>query len=85
LKLVFAEKSGAYLSGVMVVLATARGAEIISVATNGPWFFIQLPPGNYSVKASLAGDAKQIKNLRVAKDRSIQQVLTWDLGEQPQP
>lgn len=85
LKLVFAEKSGAYLSGVTVVLATARGAQIVSVATDGPWFFIQLPPGNYSVKASLAGNAKQIKKLRVAKDRSVQQIFTWDLGEQPEP
>ena len=85
LKLVFADKSGAYLSGVMLVLATAQGAEIISVATNGPWFFIQLPPGNYSVRATFGGDTKQIKSLRLVKDRSVQQTLTWDLGEQPEP
>jgi hypothetical protein len=85
LRLVFAAKSGAYVSGVMVVLATANGAEIISVATTGPWFYIQLPPGNYSVKASIGGDTKQIKNLRLVKDRSLQQILTWDLGEQAEP
>ena len=85
LRLVFAEKSGAYLSGVMVVLATAKGAEIISIATEGPWFYIQLPPGSYSVKASFAGDTKQIKNVRVVNDRSIRQIFTWDLGEQSEP
>jgi hypothetical protein len=85
LRLVFAAKSGAYLSGVMLVLTTANGAEIISVATNGPWFYIQLPPGSYSVQARFGEQTKQVKNLRVIKDRSMQQNFTWDLGEQPEP
>jgi hypothetical protein len=45
LRLVFAAKSGAYLSGVMLVLTTANGAEIVSVATNGPWFYIHSAAG----------------------------------------
>ena len=44
-KLAFAERRGAYLSDVKVVIEGAKGAEIVSVTTNGPWFFIQLPPG----------------------------------------
>ena len=85
LRLVFAAKTGAFLSGVMLVVATASGAEIISVATNGPWFYIQLPPGNYWVKARFGEETKQVKNLRVVKDRSMQQNFTWDVGEQPEP
>jgi hypothetical protein len=81
-KLVFAEKRGAFISGVTLVIATAKGAEIVSLATEGPWFYIQLPPGNYSVKATFTGETKQIRNLTVPKDKKVQQGLIWDLGEQ---
>jgi hypothetical protein len=81
-KLVFAEKRGAFISGVTIVIASAKGAEIASLNTDGPWFYIQLPPGDYSVKATFKGETKQIKSLRVPKDKMIQQGLVWDLGEQ---
>jgi hypothetical protein len=80
-KLVFAEKRGAFLSGVTVMIASAKSAEIASLKTEGPWFYIQLPPGDYAVKATFKGETKQIKNLRVPKDKMIQQGLIWDLGE----
>jgi hypothetical protein len=85
LKLAFAEKSSPYLSGVTLALASARGGEILSIATNGPWFFIQLPPGTYEVGATFKGEMKQIKNLNVAANKSLQQTLIWDLGEKGEP
>ena len=81
-KLIFAEKRGAFISGVTVLLATAKGAEIASLMTQGPWFYIQLPPGDYAVKATFKGETKQIKNLSVPKDKRVLQGLIWDLGEQ---
>jgi len=80
-KLVFAEKRGAFISGVTVVIASTKGAEIASLNTDGPWFYIQLPPGDYSVKATFKGETKQIKNLSVPKDKMIQQGLIWDVAE----
>ena len=80
-KLVFAEKRGAFVSGVTLAISTTKGAEITSQKTDGPWFYIQLPPGDYSVKATLKGETKQIKNLTVLKDKMVQQGLIWDLGE----
>jgi len=80
-KLVFAEKHGAFISGVTVVLATAKGAEVAALKTEGPWFYIQLPPGDYAVKATFKGETKQIKNLTVPRDKRVQQVLIWDLAE----
>jgi hypothetical protein len=81
-KLVFAEKRGAFISGVKVVIASAKGAEIASLKTEGPWFYIQLPPGDYAVKATFKGETKQIKNLRVPKDKMIRQGLIWDLDDE---
>jgi len=81
LKLIFAEKRGAFVSGVTVTIANAKGVEIAALKTEGPWFYIQLPPGDYSIKARLKGEMKQINNLAVRKDKRVQQSLIWDLGE----
>jgi hypothetical protein len=80
-KLSFADKRGPYLSEVRLVIEGAKGARIISITTPGPMFFIQLPPGNYAVKATFNGETKEIKRLEVAKDKMIQRTLVWALVE----
>jgi hypothetical protein len=82
LKLVFAEKRGAFISGAVVMIATSIGAEIDTMTVKGPWFYIQLPPGDYTVKATFKGQTKQINNFHVPKDKRVQQVFVWDLGEE---
>jgi hypothetical protein len=80
-KLVFAAKDGSYVSGVNVMITTAKGAEVASLATDGPWFFIRLPAGDYSVRATFKGETKEIRVLRVPVDRRIQQGFVWALPE----
>jgi len=75
LKLVFAEKSGAYLANVKLVIADAQGKEIISITTNGPWFYAQLPSANYSIAATFNGQTKKIGSLNMAKGKFVRQVL----------
>jgi hypothetical protein len=82
LKLVFAEKRGAFISGAVVMIATAKGEEIDMMTVKGPWFYIQLPPGNYTVKATFKGQTKQINNLHVPKDKRVQHGFVWDLAEE---
>jgi hypothetical protein len=81
LKLVFADKDGSFISGVNVTIATAQGVGIVSLSTEGPWFYIQLPPGAYSVRANFKGAIKQIKELRVTKEKMAYQALVWDVGK----
>ncbi|HXV83964.1 MAG TPA: carboxypeptidase-like regulatory domain-containing protein [Candidatus Binatia bacterium] len=85
LRLVFAEKSGAYLVGVSLIVATERGWGIVSTAVNGPWFFVLLPPGSYSITARFATATKTIENVRLVKGKSKQQIFVWHLGEQREP
>jgi hypothetical protein len=42
---------------------------------------MQLPAGTYTVKATLGGVTREIKNLTVPKDKAVQRTLIWDLGE----
>jgi hypothetical protein len=80
-KLSFADKRGPYLSEVRLVIEGAKAAQIIAMTTPGPLFYIQLPPGNYAVKATFNGETKEIKRLEVPKDKMIQRTLVWDLAE----
>jgi hypothetical protein len=57
LKLVFAHKSGEYLSGVRVAIANAAGKTLLDTTSEGPWFLTRLPVGNYQVVATFAGNA----------------------------
>jgi hypothetical protein len=82
LKLAFAERRGSYLADVLLVIENAKGAELLSATAEGPWFFVQLPSGSYTIKAIYKGDTKQIKNLQIAKDKSVKRTLIWDLGVQ---
>ena len=80
-RLSFADKRGPYLSEVRLVIEGAKAARIISITTAGPMFYIQLPPGNYAVRATFNGETKEIKRLEVPKDRIVQRTLVWDLAE----
>lgn len=82
-KLVFADADGSYLANVKLEIADAKGEAIVSTTTTGPWFYIQLPPGIYNVKATFDGQSKEIKKLLVSKDRITQQVIVRDLEGYP--
>ena len=80
-KLTFAEKKGAFVAGVRLVIEGEKGAEIVNVMTDGPWFYIQLPAGVYKLQATFEGEKKEVRRLTVSKNKRIQQGLIWDLGE----
>ena len=55
LKLVFALKSGDYVSGVDVTIADAAGKTLLKVKSEGPWFLTRLPAGNFKIAATFDG------------------------------
>ena len=60
LKLVFASKSGAYLTDVRVTIADTNGRTLLDTTSQGPWFFAKLPAGDYRIVATFAGkEARQ--------------------------
>lgn len=67
-----------------LVIAGKKSGEIVSLVTDGPLFFIQLPAGTYTVSATFRNEMKEIRALTVGKDKTVRRTLTWDLGE-PSP
>jgi hypothetical protein len=65
-KLIFALSSGEYLSDINVDITDASGRKVVDHVSNGPWMFAQLPPGNYTVSATLNG-RKETRKISVGK------------------
>lgn len=59
LKLVFALKSGNYVSDVKVTIANAAGKTLLDTTSEGPWFLTKLPVGNYQIVATFAGNPEK--------------------------
>jgi hypothetical protein len=84
LKLVFAEKSGIYLADVKLGIFDQKGQQIAAVTAPGPWFYIQLPPGKYDVRASFDGRTKTIRSIPVLKAQQTSRIFHWDLPSEPE-
>jgi hypothetical protein len=82
LRITFAERGGSYLADVSLIITGNKGDEIVAVTANGPWFFIQLPPGRYTVKATFDGQTRSTDAFTVAKGKTVHRTLVWDLGAQ---
>jgi hypothetical protein len=80
LKLSFADRRGSYIADVAVVIESAKGVEILRMEADGPLFFIQLPDGNYAVKATFNRETKQV-NVKLLKDKGVHYTLLWDLRD----
>ncbi|MBI3303978.1 MAG: carboxypeptidase regulatory-like domain-containing protein [Deltaproteobacteria bacterium] len=59
LMLSFAEKAGNYVSGVEVVIKDSKGSTILETVSQGPWFFMKLLAGRYTMMATTMGKTNQ--------------------------
>jgi hypothetical protein len=79
LGLSFAGKSRHYVTDVDVVISDDKGQQVLNASNTGPWFYVQLPPGKYIVKATYNGKVREVKNLRLKKDSGVRQTVYWDI------
>lgn len=69
LKLLFAEKAGAYVADVHVVVLNAKGQVVVEELSGGPFFLTALPAGNYRVKVTAKEKTQQATLLVPGKGR----------------
>ena len=56
LKVVTAMKSGDFLSGVQIVIESATHERMLETTMAGPILLATLPPGSYTIKATVGGE-----------------------------
>jgi hypothetical protein len=76
LMLEFTIHTGKYLAAVEVDIYQ-DGIKIKSIHSPGPWLFIDLLPGNYSVVAQLEDGRRQGAQFRISKDMQKRVILSW--------
>jgi hypothetical protein len=62
-KMVFADSTGAYLANVQVEIQNSNRNNLIQTYSNGPWFFAELPAGQYTITVTHNGKTKTRKVL----------------------
>jgi len=78
-RLVMAEArkpSAAFLAAVPVTISDAKGRVVLRLKTEGPFLFLHLPPGRYSVKAEVAGRVLS-RSFSVKSSGAQQIALIW--------
>lgn len=58
LKVVLATDEGSYISRVRIRVKEKSGQEVFEIVTNGPWLYVDLPEGRYTVSACFNGTTK---------------------------
>jgi hypothetical protein len=77
LKLTFAARDGHYLADVAVLIKNAAGGNVLVATSEGPFLFVQLPPGKYQVTADYA-DKVLTRSTSVAASGRREMIFRWD-------
>jgi hypothetical protein len=82
LHLLFATQgSGEYLSAVQVNIADQRTGSVLDVESKGPWFFAQLPQGDYNLEVTPTGSrghgVTQRKTVRIDASKRSRLDFYW--------
>ena len=68
--------SAAFLAAVPVTITDAKRRVVLQTTTEGPFLFLHLPPGAYSVKAEVAG--RTLSRSFSVRNKGAQQIaLIW--------
>jgi hypothetical protein len=75
-KILLAERNGAYITGVKVSVTGSGGKPVLQVASVGPLLFARLPAGTYEVTATHEG-VSQVRRLSVGAKGRSEMALRW--------
>lgn len=77
LLLTFAEAKGPYIAQVKVEIRAAAGKTVLQAESEGPWLFVNLPPGDYKVVATRANGAKTSATFTIGGGKQHTVRLSW--------
>ena len=79
-----AQKSGAYLADVELVVRDAGGRVVFETVLEGPLLLARLPPGKYALGASYGGKA-QTQAFTISATGRRELFLYWSVGDIESP
>lgn len=68
LKLVFARRAGTLIAPSFLVIGANNGLHLEKIFVRGPWFYIQLPSGAYTILARFDNQVVIIRNVYLGEE-----------------
>jgi hypothetical protein len=78
-KLVFASAKGELLANVKVDIKNLEGDSVLSITSEGPWLFVDLPQGVYNVYATFRDCPAKKEKVTLSPAYITEVVMRWDL------
>ena len=69
LKLVFAPRSATSDSPILLLIGDNQSCQVDKILLHGPWFYIQLPPGGYTIVARIKNKVVLIRDVHLRENR----------------
>jgi hypothetical protein len=82
LKFVFVTKSRAYLADIDVEITPGPTGKPTRIHSTGPWLFVDLPPGNYRVKAKTLSGHEVWRSFSIVKGRVTEVRVQWNIDDE---
>jgi hypothetical protein len=68
LKIVFASRAGTLISSILLMIGNNQNRRIDKIVVRGPWFYIRLPPGGYTILARIKNRIVLIRDVYIYED-----------------
>jgi hypothetical protein len=78
LKIVFARPLGALTSPVFLLIGFNSGRHVEKISLRAPWFYIQLPPGGYTILARFKRQVVLVKDVDLREELGKTYLLRGD-------
>ncbi len=78
LKIVFAGRAGTLTTPAFVIIGANNGRQVEKIPLGAPWFYIQLPPGGYTILARFKRQVVLLRDVNVGKGRRRTYFLRGD-------
>ena len=78
LRIVFASSAGTLISPVFVMIGANNGRGIEKIPLRAPWFYIQLPPGGYTILARFKRQVVLVRNVHLREGQPRTYFLRGD-------
>src|SRR5919106_112484 len=69
LKLIFAPRSSLFISPILLWIGDNQGRRVEKIMVRGPWFYIRLPSGGYTIVARIKNKVVLIRDVYLRKNR----------------
>jgi hypothetical protein len=69
LKLVFERRTGILTTPAFVLIGANDGRDVEKISLGAPWFYIQLPPGGYTILARFKNQLVVVRDVNIGQGR----------------